>query len=183
VAVIPETPSPRPKVKRAVPPSPTSHRPTRGDEALASSLLDNEAIEEIEDGDSQSGSSYSSVSTDGQAPPPTSHRLSRRDEALRCPMLDNEAIEENEDGDSQSGSDYSSDDQDMLNMSYVTEGTCINSTLLFYNKILVQALAQMAIPPFTMQAWEAKLPNTGLVPRWLVQGEGFLNLHTTLLFV
>jgi hypothetical protein len=70
---------------------------------------------------------------DHYSPAPSSpglHSPTRRDKALACPLLDNEAIEENKDGDSQSGSSFSTDDTDMSNMSYVTEGTGINCTLL-----------------------------------------------------
>ena len=54
-----ETPSPTPKAKRAVPPSPGSRQPSRRDLRLACSLLEVEAVEVDSDGVSQTNTGHS----------------------------------------------------------------------------------------------------------------------------
>jgi hypothetical protein len=55
-------------------------------------------------------------------PSPQSRQISNRDLALNCKFLETQAVEVNEDDESQSGSSNSADDQDMSNLSYVTNG-------------------------------------------------------------
>jgi hypothetical protein len=120
-------------------------------------------------------------------PSPQSRLQSDRDLGLRCKLLETQAVEVDKDGMSVSGSSNSADDQELGNLSYLTDGagalehlTCVCKV---YNVALsLQDRIPTANPIFTMQVWAARPANMVSALLWLVSGGGPSNLRLTLIF-
>jgi len=120
-------------------------------------------------------------------PSPQSRRYSNRDLGLRCNLLETQAVEVDKDGMSVSGSSNSADDQELGNLSYLTDGTGALEHLTCVFKVYNVALSLQdriptAIPIFTMQVWAARPANMVSALLWLVSGGGPSNLRLTLIF-
>ena len=103
----------------------------------------------------------------------------------RSNFLETQAVEVDEDGMSLSGSSNSADDQDMSNLSYVTDGagalkhsTCVCNV---YNAEF-QDRIPTAISTFIMQVWAARPASMVLALLWLVSGGGPFNPRLILPF-
>ena len=100
-------------------------------------------------------------------------------------MLETQAVEVDKDGMSLSGSSSSADDQDMSNLSYVTDGagalkhsTCVCTVC----NAEFQDRIPTVISTFIMRVWAARPASMVLAFLWLVSGGGLSNLRLTLPF-